>query len=101
MQHRVIYVFHEAFADVQHVLNVHEGHFQVNLGEFRLPVGPQILVPETSGQLDIPVKSRHHAELLVQLGRLGKGIEIARMHPGGHQKVPGSLRCGLNEYVLT
>ena len=48
----------------QHILLVNETHFQIKLGELRLPVRPQILIPETAGYLKIPLHARHHQQLL-------------------------------------
>ena len=87
-----------AFADFQHVFHLHEGHFQVDLGEFRLTVGPEILVPEASGNLHIAVKAGYHGQLLVELGGLGQGVEAALVDAAGHQEIPGSFRGGLDEH---
>jgi hypothetical protein len=64
-----------------HVLGCNERRFDIDLGELRLPVGPQILVPETAGQLEVPIEPRHHEKLLVELGRLRQRIELAAVHP--------------------
>ena len=63
-------------------------HFQVQLGEFRLAVRPQVLVAETPGDLDVPVVAGDHQDLLVQLRRLGQRVEPARRNAAGHQVVP-------------
>src|SRR5699024_7260113 len=47
---------------------VKKGHLAINLGKLRLPIGPQILVPEAFGDLVIAVKAGHHQHLLKQLG---------------------------------
>ena len=85
----------EALVYLQHVVPVHKAHLQVDLGEFRLPVRPQVLVPEAPGDLHIPVVARKHQELLELLGALGQGVELARLHPAGHQIVPGPFRGAL------
>ena len=87
----------EALLDGLNLLLVQEGHLQVDLGELRLTVGPQVLVPEAAGDLEVPVKAGEHQQLLVLLGGLGQGVELAGMHPGGHQVVPGPFGGGLGE----
>ena len=43
--------FKKAFLDPDDVIDVHKGHFQVDLGEFRLAVGSQVFVAEALGDL--------------------------------------------------
>ncbi|MBA7631556.1 hypothetical protein ES703_39088 [subsurface metagenome] len=50
------------------VLLVHERHFHVDLGEFWLAVGPQVLVPEALDDLEVAVQAGDHQQLLVGLG---------------------------------
>ena len=40
---------------------------KVNLGKFRLTVGPQVLVAEAAGNLHIAVESCHHGQLFIDL----------------------------------
>ncbi len=82
----------------EHILLVHKGHFHVHLGELRLPVGPQVLVPEAAGHLVVFIHAAHHEQLLEDLRALGQGIEGARMHPAGHQVIPGALGGGLAQH---
>ena len=70
-----------------HVVVVDERHLDVELGEFRLPVGAKVFVAEAAGDLEIAVEARDHQELLVELGRLGQRIEMAGMKPAGDQEV--------------
>ena len=91
-------VFDKAFAHFHHVLGVHEGHFQVDLGEFRLTVRPEVFVPEAAGKLDVPVKAGDHQELLVDLGRLGQGVEAAVVDTGGNHIVSCPFGGGLHEH---
>ena len=88
----------EALLDLHHVVLVDEGHLQVDLGELRLAVGPQILVPEAAGDLHIAVKAGQHQQLLVLLGGLGQGIELAWMDAGGDQIVPGAFGGGFGQH---
>ena len=45
----------------------------------------------------VAVQTGHHQELLEELGRLGQGEELPRLHPAGHQVIPGPLRRALGE----
>ena len=50
------------------VVLIDEGHLDVELREFRLAVGAQVLVAHAMGQLEVPVESGDHGELFVELG---------------------------------
>ena len=97
VQHLFEHPLQETLLDGLDLLLVQEGHLQVDLGELRLPVGPEVLVPEAPGDLEVPVKPCQHQQLLVLLGGLGQGIELPRVDPGGHQVVPGPFGGGLGE----
>ena len=92
------YLLDEAFVHGHNVFFVHKGHLQVDLGEFRLTVGPKVLITEAAGNLHIAVIAREHQQLLVELGRLGQGIELAGVYTGGHQIVTGAFGGGLDEH---
>ena len=87
----------EAFGDGDDIILANKGHLNVDLRELGLAVGAQILVAEAAGDLEIAVKTRHHQQLLVQLGRLGQRIELAGMHAAGHEVVARALGRGLDE----
>ena len=91
-------VFDQPFIDLHHVFLIHEGQLHVHLRELRLTVRAQVLIPEASGDLEIPVITGTHQQLLENLRRLGKGVKHARMHPAWHQIVSRSLRRGLGEH---
>ena len=65
------------FDEGQDFFLVHEGHFHVELGEFRLAVGTQIFVAEAAGDLVVTVHAGDHEQLFEDLGRLGQCIELA------------------------
>ena len=90
-------VLQKALVHFHHVVCRHERHFGVDLGELRLTVGTQVLVPVATGDLEITVKARNHQKLLVQLGRLGQGVEFSLVNTGGYQVVSCSLRRRLDE----
>ncbi len=71
---------HHALECSKHVLLLHKRHLTVYLGELRLTVSTQILVTETAHNLEIAVIAGHHEKLLESLGRLRKGVELARIH---------------------
>ncbi len=49
------------------VVGIDEGGLKVDLGELRLPVGTEVLVAETAGQLEVAVVTGHHQQLFVNL----------------------------------
>ena len=70
-----------------------EGHFEVDLVELaRAPVGAGGLVPEARGDLEVAFDSADHEQLFELLGRLGEGVELARVEPARHEVVTGALR---------
>ena len=58
---------------------VDEAHFDIELREFRLTVGTQILVAETTHDLVVAIQPRHHQQLLENLRRLRQREEFARI----------------------
>jgi hypothetical protein len=58
----------------ENVLLRDERRLDVQLREFELPVGPQILVAQAAGNLIVPVDSGHHQQLLGQLGALRQHV---------------------------
>jgi len=85
------------FHQVGDGLLVHEGSLDVELGEFRLPVGAQVLVTEAPHHLVIPVHASDHQQLLVKLWRLRQGKEMVGMGAAGNQVVAGAFRGGLGQ----
>ena len=78
---------HQAVDHADDVVGVDERHFQVELRELRLPVGPQVLVAEAAGDLHVAVVAGDHQDLLVELRRLRQRVERARAARGW---APGS-----------
>ena len=58
---------------------VHKRKLHVDLGEFHLAVGAQILVAEATRDLQVALHARHHQDLLELLRRLRQRVELARM----------------------
>ena len=81
-----------ALKRIDDVVLLHEAHFAVDLREFRLAIGTQVLVAETFHNLEITVESRHHQQLLQSLRRLGKSIELPRIHARRNDKVASAFR---------
>ena len=80
-----------------HVGRCHEGHLEVDLREFGLSIGAQVLVPEAAHDLVVAVDPAHHQDLLEQLGGLGQRVERPSLHPARHQVVARALRRGAGE----
>ena len=84
----------DLLAELDHVVLVDERHLDVELGELRLPVGAEILVPVAAGDLVVPLHPGHHQQLLEQLRRLRQRVPGAGPEPGRHQEVAGALGGG-------
>ena len=88
-------VGHHPLHDIEQTILRDERHLNIDLREFWLTVGPQVLIPETVNDLEVSVIPRDHEELFEQLRRLGESVHETVVHPAGHQIVPGALRCAL------
>ena len=88
-------MLYEAFQALEDIVNVNEGHLEVDLREFRLAVCAEILVAEAARKLDISVHARDHQELLVHLRGLRQCVELAVVDTGRHDVVARTLRGGL------
>ena len=89
--HHLFHQAHDAFL-------VHEGGLDIELGEFRLAVGAQVLVTEALDDLVVTIEARHHQELLEDLRRLRQREELARMGARRHQVVTRAFRRGLGQH---
>ena len=87
----------KAFGDTHDVIFADEGHLDVDLGEFGLSIGAQILVAEALDDLEVAVVARDHQQLLVGLGRLRQGEKLAWMDPARDQIVAGALGGALGQ----
>ena len=74
------------------IINVNKTHLNIYLSKFWLPVCPQILIPETSGNLKIFIKTGYHQYLFKKLWRLWERIKHAWIKPAWHDKIPCALR---------
>ena len=63
----------------------------------RLAISAQVLVAKAVGDLEVAIKTGDHEDLFVELRRLRKRVEAARLQPRGNQKVPGTLGGALNQ----
>ena len=76
------------------VLGVAEAHLDVELGELGLPVGPEVLVAEAAGDLEVALEAGHHQQLLEQLRRLRQRVPVTRAAaapaPGSRGRPRGS-----------
>jgi len=88
---------HQALHHPENVFFRDEGHFHVDLREFRLAVGAQILIAEAFDNLEITVKSGNHQELLENLRGLGKRVKHALGDAAGNEIIPRAFRCALGQ----
>ena len=82
----------QPFVDVDHVVDVDEGHLDVELGELGLAVGARVLVAEAAGDLVVALEAGDHQQLLEQLRRLRQRVEGALLEAAGDEEVAGALR---------
>ena len=86
------------FIDSNDVLDVDKSHLQVDLGELRLAVSPQVLIAEAAGDLHVPIITRQHQQLLKELGRLRQSKKSPRVYAAGDQIVARAFRCALGQH---
>ena len=82
---------HDRLADLDDVLLLHEGHLDVELGELRLPVGPEVLVAVAPRDLEVLLQSGDHQQLLEQLRGLRQCVPVTRLQAHRHQEVAGTF----------
>jgi hypothetical protein len=82
----------DLLTESEDVVLLDEAHLDVELGELRLPVSPEVLVPVAPGNLVVALHPSDHEQLLEQLGALREGVPRARGKSRGHDEVPGALR---------
>jgi hypothetical protein len=75
-----------------------EAGFDIDLGEFRLPVGTQVFVAKALGELIVAVIAGHHQKLLEELRRLRQREELAVVHAAGDQIVARAFRRALGQH---
>ena len=96
-QHLAEHMLRPALEHFQHVLLLDERHFAVDLREFGLTVGAQILVAEAAHDLEIFVVTGHHEQLFERLRRLRQRIELVGVHAARHHEVARPLGRGLDQ----
>lgn len=96
-QHLAEHMLRPALEHFQHVLLLDERHFAVDLREFGLTVGAQILVAEAAHDLEIFVVTGHHEQLFERLRRLRQRIELVGIHAARHHEVARPLGRGLDQ----
>ena len=87
----------EALDEDINVLALDEAHFEVQLGEFKLAVGPLVFVAEAACDLIILLDAGDHEHLFELLGRLRQGIKGARLASVGNQEFARAFGGGLEE----
>lgn len=92
IQHFLEQLAHHLLGDADDVALVEEAGLDVDLGEFRLAVGTQVLVTEALGDLVVAIEAGDHQQLLEQLWRLRQGEEVARVGTARHQVIARAFR---------
>ncbi len=90
-------MFGQTFKSLQNILLLYKRHFAVDLREFRLTVGAQVLVAEATNNLKVAVHTCHHQQLFVLLRALRQSIELAGIHTRGHYEIACTFGCRLDK----
>ena len=86
------------FDERQDFFLIHEGHFHVQLSEFRLAVGAQVFIAEAAGDLIVAIHAGNHEQLLENLRRLRQGVELAFVDAARYEVVAGAFRRALAQF---
>src|SRR6185312_2392049 len=97
-QHLVEEVPRQPLHELHDLRLCQEGGLDVELRELGLPVGAQVLIPETAHDLVVPVEARHLQQLLEDLRRLRQGEELARVRAARHEIVACPLWGRLRQH---
>ena len=89
---------HQAFHQFLDLRLIQKGSLDVELREFRLPIGAQVLVAEAAHDLIVAVEARNHQQLLVDLRRLRQREEFAGVRAARHQVVARAFRRRLGQH---
>ena len=76
---------------LDHVLDLDEGHLDVELREVGLAVGAQVLVAEAAGDLVVALEPGDHQQLLEELRRLRERVEGGLLEPARDEEVTRAL----------
>lgn len=87
----------EAFEGIEDLLLGNEGHFAVNLREFRLTVSAEVFVAEALHDLEVAVVASYHQQLLEGLWALRKGVELAFIEAAGDHEITRTFGRRLNQ----
>ena len=87
----------DLLAEGDDVFLVHEAGLDVQLGELRLPVRAEVLVPVAAGNLVVLLEAAHLQELLEQLRGLRQGVPGTGGQARRHQEVTGAFRRGAGQ----
>ena len=79
--------------NAEHVVLVDEAGLDVELHELELAVGPQVLVPQAAGDLEVAVDAADHQQLLEELRALGQRVEAAGLEPATARRTRGRPRA--------
>ena len=88
---------HDVFHHVDDVVALDERHLDVDLREFRLAIGAQVLVAEAAGDLVVALDAAHHQHLLELLRRLRQRVELAGVGTAGHDVVACAFGRGVRQ----
>ena len=87
----------EAGDEGDDVLAVDEGHFDIELGEFGLAVGAEVLIAEAAGDLHVAFQAADHEDLLEELRATAAGRRSCRVEARGDEEFAGAFGGGLVE----
>src|SRR5207237_4696013 len=97
VQRRFPNPFQHAFDKIINILPLDEGHLDVHLGEFELPVGALIFVPEATRELIISLDAADHEDLFELLGRLWQGVKGSGITAIRHEKLARAFGSALEQ----
>src|SRR5206468_1208407 len=86
-----------SLGQLENIVGCYEGGFDVDLGEFRLPIGAQVFVTKTFRDLKIFFDAGDLEQLFVLLRRLRESVKLSRHQSAWHQKITRAFRRALRQ----
>src|SRR4030042_6147297 len=86
---------HQTFHRSLNIFHGDKRHLHIDLGKFRLSIRAEVLVPETTDNLKVPVKSRDHQDLFKNLRGLRQGVKMTGIYSARNQIISRPLGSAL------
>ena len=85
---------HQGLDDGEDRFPLRKGHLEIDLSEFGLAIGAEILITEAADDLEVLIEAADHEELLEDLRGLRERVEAAGLYAAGNEVIARAFRGG-------